>query len=68
MKANPLRLCPLLLLLLVGGCLTEGYGPGSPDYYPVNNPPFLQMSNPRPTPSAPPEYRADHSSRQEWRA
>lgn len=45
MKTRPLQICSLLgLLLLTGGCLTQSYGPYSPDYFPRTTPPFRDSS------------------------
>lgn len=34
------------LAILTGGCMSDSYGPASPDYYPNNSPPFTWNSRP----------------------
>ena len=34
-----------LLSLLSAGCVNEGYGPNSPDYFPQSSPPFTDRSD-----------------------
>ncbi len=39
------------LILLTGGCMSDTYGPASPDYYPEYAPPFTALSKPLPASS-----------------
>jgi hypothetical protein len=39
------------LILLTGGCMSDTYGPASPDYYPEYSPPFTAISKPLPVPA-----------------
>jgi hypothetical protein len=39
------------LILLTGGCVSDSYGPASPDYYPEYSPGFTAISKPLPAPA-----------------
>ncbi len=39
------------LLLLTGGCVSDNYGPASPDYYPEYSTGFNAMPKPLPAPA-----------------
>jgi hypothetical protein len=39
------------LLLLTGGCVSDSYGPASPDYYPEYSMGFRAMPKPLPAPA-----------------
>ena len=39
------------LILLTGGCMSDGYGPASPDYYPEYSMGFRAMPKPLPAPA-----------------
>ncbi|HXR05949.1 MAG TPA: hypothetical protein VN765_01385 [Candidatus Acidoferrum sp.] len=39
------------LIILTGGCMSDSYGPASPDYYPECSPPFAWHGKPPPAPA-----------------
>jgi hypothetical protein len=45
MKTNTLVMSTLIAVL-TGGCMSGGYSPASPDYYPIDSPPFSGNSAP----------------------
>ncbi len=40
-----------LLIILTGGCMSDTYGPASPDYYPEYSHPFTLIGKPPPAPA-----------------